>query len=191
MKLVAGLGNPGDKYAGTRHNIGFLAVDQVARTNQAEAWQKKFDGLAADCWIGGERALLLKPLTFMNRSGAAVRKALDFHKLAVEDVLVVCDDFALPLGRLRLRASGSAGGQNGLKDVILQLGTDAVARLRVGIGEPPPRIDPADYVLAGFRPAELADAELAVIDAGLAIEAWAAGGLEAAMNRFNGKPTKE
>ena len=187
MKLVVGLGNPGERYEGTRHNIGFAAVEQVARTNGAEAWQRKFDGWAADCRIAGERLALLKPLTFMNRSGSAVRKALDFHKIAVEDVLVVCDDFALPLGRLRMRASGSAGGQNGLKDAILHLGTDVVARLRIGIGEPPPRIDPADYVLMGFKPAEQAEAGGAVIAAGLAIEAWAAEGLEAAMNRFNGK----
>ena len=191
MKLVAGLGNPGAKYAGTRHNIGFLAVEQVARVNGADAWKEKFDGLAADCWIAGERVALLKPMTFMNRSGAAVRKAFDFHKLEAADVLVVCDDFALPLGRLRLRGSGSAGGQNGLKDVIAQLGTDVVPRLRVGIGEPPPRIDPADFVLSGFRPAEQAEADDAVIAAGLAIEAWASGGLAAAMNRFNGKPVKE
>jgi PTH1 family peptidyl-tRNA hydrolase len=187
MKLVVGLGNPGEKYKRTRHNVGFDAVDQVAATNYADPWKDRFDGLTAECQIAGERVLLLKPMSFMNRSGGAVRKAIDFFKLTPAETLVVCDDFSLPLGVLRLRTSGSAGGQNGLKDVILHLGTDAFSRLRIGIGEPPERIDPADYVLSGFSPAEKQTIAGAVIDAGLAVERWCREGAAAAMNRFNGK----
>src|SRR5262245_53165333 len=118
MKLVVGLGNPGMKYERSRHNVGFQVLEQGAKTNGADPFKNGFDGLTSECVVDGERVLLLKPMTYMNRSGASVRKALDFYKLPVGEMLVVCDDFSLPLGRLRFRASGSAGGQNGLKDVI-------------------------------------------------------------------------
>jgi len=191
MKLVVGLGNPGSKYERSRHNVGFEVVDQVARTNAAEAFRSGFDGLTATCTIEGEKVLLLKPMTYMNRSGGSVRKAVDFYKVPLDAVLVVCDDFSLPLGRLRFRGSGSAGGQNGLKDVIAALGTDAVQRLRVGIDPPQEGMDPADYVLSGFRPAERKIVEDTVIDAGRAVERWCRGGLQAAMNEFNAKKAKE
>lgn len=191
MKLVVGLGNPGSKYERSRHNVGFEIVDQVARTNGAEPFRSGFDGMAAACTIDGEKVLLLKPMTYMNRSGGSVRKAADFYKTPTEAMLVVCDDFSLPLGRLRFRGSGSAGGQNGLKDVIVCLGTDAVPRLRVGIDPPPTQFDPADYVLSGFKPAERKAMDDAIIDAGRAVELWCRSGLEAAMNEFNGKKAKE
>jgi PTH1 family peptidyl-tRNA hydrolase len=191
MKLVVGLGNPGSKYERSRHNVGFEIVDQVARTNAAEPFRSGFDGMISNCLIDGEKVLLLKPMTYMNRSGAAVRKASDFFKIQGEEVLVVCDDFSLPIGQLRFRKSGSAGGQNGLKDVIASLGSDAVPRLRVGIDPPDPRMDPADYVLSGFRPAERQIIDDAVIDAGRAVECWCRSGMQAAMNAFNGKKTKE
>jgi len=191
MKLVVGLGNPGSKYERSRHNVGFEIVDQVARTNAAEPFRSGFDGAVSTCVIDGEKVLLLKPMTYMNRSGASVRKAVDFYKAPTEEVLVVCDDFSLPLGQLRFRSSGSAGGQNGLKDVIACLGTDAIPRLRVGIDPPDPRMDPADYVLSSFRPAERKIIEDAVIDAGRAVERWCRSGMPAAMNEFNGKKVKE
>jgi PTH1 family peptidyl-tRNA hydrolase len=191
MKIVAGLGNPGAKYQNSRHNVGFDVVDQIAKTNFAEGWKTAFDSLAAECTIDGERVLLLKPQTYMNRSGLAVRKAVDFYKTPLADVLVVCDDFSLPLGRLRFRASGSAGGQNGLKDVIHHLGTDEVVRLRLGIDQPPANVDPADFVLSAFRPAERECVAETIIDAGRAVECWIRRGVAAAMNEFNGKKTEE
>jgi len=191
MKLVVGLGNPGTKYERSRHNVGFDVIDQVAKTNGGEQFRSNFDGVVSECVVEGERILLLKPLTYMNRSGASVRKAVDFYKLPIETVLVVCDDFSLPLGQLRFRGSGSAGGQNGLKDVISAMGTDAVSRLRIGIDPPHGGMDPVDYVLSGFRPAERKVIEDAIIDAGRAVEAWCRHGLESAMNKFNAKKAKE
>ena len=191
MKLVAGLGNPGTKYERSRHNVGFDVVEQVAKTNHGEPFRTGFDGVLCECTVDGERVLLLKPLTYMNRSGASVRKAVDFYKLPIEAVLIVCDDFSLPLGQLRFRGSGSAGGQNGLKDIISALGSEAVPRLRIGIDPPPGGLDPADYVLSGFRPAERKVIEDAIIDAGRAVETWCRNGLQSAMNEFNAKKTKE
>jgi PTH1 family peptidyl-tRNA hydrolase len=191
MKLIVGLGNPGEKYRENRHNIGFHVADQVAKTNFADPWKARFDSLATEVQIAGEKALIVKPQGYMNRSGGPVRKALDFYKLSPSDVLVVCDDFSLPLGKLRIRASGSAGGQNGLKDVIAHLGTDQVSRLRVGIDEPPEYVDPADFVLSDFRPGERAVIGDAIIDAGRAVECWCSDGLQTAMNRFNGKKTEK
>ena len=191
MKLVAGLGNPGTKYERSRHNVGFDVVEQVAKTNHGEPFRSGFDGVLSECIVDGERVLLLKPLTYMNRSGASVRKAVDFYKLPIEAVLVVCDDFSLPLGQLRFRGSGSAGGQNGLKDIISAVGTDAIPRLRIGIDPPPAGLDPADYVLSSFRPAERKAIDDAVIDAGRAVESWCRNGLQSAMNEFNAKKTKE
>lgn len=191
MKLVVGLGNPGERYSRTRHNVGFDVLDQVARTNHASTWQAKFDGQLAECMVENEKVLLLKPMTFMNRSGQAVRKLVDFYKLPLADILLVCDDLNLPLGRLRVRRGGSSGGQNGLKDVFAHLGTDEVARLRVGIGSKG-AMDAVDHVLAEFRPAERALVQDSVIDAGRAVESWCVHGIETAMNRFNVRePTKE
>jgi len=191
MKLIVGLGNPGTKYERSRHNVGFDVVEQVAKTNGADPFRSGFDGQTSECTIDGEKVLLLKPMTYMNRSGASVRKAADFYKVPLEQVLIVCDDFSLPLGRLRFRASGSAGGQNGLKDIISALGSDAVPRLRVGIDAPPEGMDPADYVLSGFKPAERKIIDDVVIDAGRAVESWCRNGLQTAMNEFNAKKAKE
>jgi PTH1 family peptidyl-tRNA hydrolase len=191
MKIVAGLGNPGIKYERSRHNVGFEVVDQVALTNNAGPWKNNFDSMASECAINGEKVVLLKPQTYMNRSGGAVRKALDFYKLDPDSILVVCDDFNLELGRLRFRANGSAGGQNGVKDVIAALGTEAFARLRVGIDPPPPEWDPADYVLSSFRPAERQKMDETIIDAGRAVELWCREGIAAASNQFNQRKSKE
>jgi PTH1 family peptidyl-tRNA hydrolase len=190
MRLIVGLGNPGAKYKNNRHNVGFLVLDQLASTCSASAWQSNFDGLVAETYIGSEKVLLLKPMTFMNRSGRSVRKAVDFYKLDIANVLVICDDFSLPLGKLRLRAKGSAGGQNGLKDIIAHLGTDEISRMRVGIGAP--GADTVDYVLSDFAKSEQSIVTDMVIDAGRAAELWCRSGIQAAMNEFNGRePTKE
>jgi PTH1 family peptidyl-tRNA hydrolase len=184
-KLVVGLGNPGSKYEGTRHNVGFEVVERLARGGPGASFTRKFDGLLAEAEIDFRRVLLLKPETFMNLSGRSVRQAVAFYKLDLADILVVCDDLTLPLGKLRLRRGGSDGGQKGLRDISAQLGTQDFARLRVGIGEPGP-IDAADFVLTRFRPAERTIVEDALIAATQAVAVWVTQGIEAAMNRFNG-----
>ena len=153
MKLVVGLGNPGSKYQGTRHNIGFELIDRLAQGGPEPSFTRKFDGLLAETEIDFRRVLLLKPETFMNLSGRSVGQALRFYKLPLADLLVVCDDLSLPLGKLRLRPGGSDGGQKGLRDITAHLGTDQFPRLRIGIGDRGD-IDAADFVLSRFRSAE-------------------------------------
>jgi PTH1 family peptidyl-tRNA hydrolase len=191
MKLVVGLGNPGVKYRKNRHNVGFWAVERVAEWNHAADWKTNFSGLVADCRLDDQRVLLVKPMTYMNLSGQSVRQAADFYRVSTADILVVCDDFSLPLGALRIRARGSAGGQRGMDDILRSLGSEEIARVRIGIGSPG-AMDPADYVLSNFRPDEEAAILDTVIDAGRAIECWCSNGVEAAMNQFNRKrPDKE
>jgi PTH1 family peptidyl-tRNA hydrolase len=185
MKVVVGLGNPGPKYAGTRHNAGFEVIDYLARGPGCSAFREKFEAFVAEMKEGDEAVLLVKPLTFMNLSGRSVRAVLDFYKLPVEQLLVVCDDFNLPLGKLRVRAKGSHGGQNGLRNIQEQLGTDAYARLRIGVGQPDPG-EAVDFVLSRFKPGERAAVEEAVATAAQAVLTWVRGGLDACMNRFNG-----
>src|SRR3954451_12015403 len=142
-KLVVGLGNPGSKYDGTRHNIGFEVVDRLAEGGSGATFTRKFDGLVAEAEIDFRRVLLLKPETFMNLSGRSVAQALRLYKLELADLLVVCDDLNLPLGKLRIRGGGSDGGQKGLRDITAHLGSEEYARLRIGIGERGP-VDAAD-----------------------------------------------
>lgn len=182
-KLIVGLGNPGTKYEGTRHNVGFAVVDRLAPLGVPFA--KRFDGLLLEAEIDFRRVLLLKPETFMNLSGRSVRQAVAFYKLDLTDLLVICDDLSLPLGKLRLRTGGSDGGQKGLRDIAAQLGTESFARLRIGIGERGP-IDAADFVLSRFRPSERPLIDDALIAAAQAVAVWVAQGIDAAMNRFNG-----
>src|SRR5438067_3089104 len=184
MKVIVGLGNPGPKYAGTRHNVGFDVVDYLAAGPGCSPFREKFAAFVAELKEGDETVLLVKPLTFMNLSGRAVRAVLDFYKLPVEELLVVCDDFNLPLGKLRVRAKGSHGGQNGLRSIQEHLGTDAYARVRIGVGEPGP--DAVDHVLSKFKPGERAAVEEAVAAAARSALVWVRQGTEAAMNRFNG-----
>jgi peptidyl-tRNA hydrolase, PTH1 family len=184
-KLVVGLGNPGSKYEKTRHNIGFEVIDRLASGGSGARFSKKFEGLLAEVEIDYRRVLLLKPETFMNLSGRCVVPALRFYKLEPADLLVVCDDLNLPLGKLRIRKGGSDGGQKGLRDISAQLGTEDYARLRIGIGDRGP-IEATDFVLSRFRPAERPVVEDALIDATQAVAVWVAQGADAAMNRFNG-----
>ena len=185
MKLVVGLGNPGSKYEATRHNIGFDVVDRLAEGGPGSKFLKKFDGLLAEADLDFQRVLLLKPQTFMNLSGRSVAQAHRFYKLGLADLLVVCDDLNLPLGKLRIRGGGSDGGQKGLRDITAQLGSDAYARLRIGIGERG-EADASDFVLSRFRSAERAVMADALILASQAVAVWASQGLAAAMNKFNG-----
>ncbi|RUL87599.1 aminoacyl-tRNA hydrolase [Tautonia sociabilis] len=184
-KLIVGLGNPGPKYEGTRHNVGFDVVDRLAQGGRPSSFSKKFDGLLAEAELDFHRVLLLKPQTFMNLSGRSVRQAVQFYKLTpADDLLVICDDISLPLGKLRIRPKGSDGGQKGLRDIIAQLGTPEFPRLRIGVGDPGPA-DAADYVLGRWRNTERPVIDDALIAATQAVAVWVSQGLEAAMNRFN------
>ncbi len=185
MKLVVGLGNPGRKYEQTRHNIGFAVLGQLARKYSVGGVKAKFHGEVVEANLNSERALLLSPLTYMNRSGQSVRAAKDFYKIANEDILVLCDDLNLPLAKLRFRTQGSAGGQKGLGDIIRQLGTEDFSRLRIGIGSPPEGWDWADFVLSKFTKTELPDIEEAVFASVDAVAVWACEGTEPCMNRYN------
>jgi PTH1 family peptidyl-tRNA hydrolase len=184
MKIVVGLGNPGSRYSGTRHNVGFEVIDTLARHPQANSFREKFESLIAEVRWGDDTLLLVKPQTYMNLSGRAVRALLDFYKLSPQHLLVVCDDIHLPLGKLRLRPRGSHGGHNGLRDIQLHLGTEEYPRLRIGVGEPEPG-EAVDHVLGRFRASEQPIIAEAIARAAQAVECWAEQGLEAAMNRFN------
>ncbi|MCH1494264.1 MAG: aminoacyl-tRNA hydrolase [Rubripirellula sp.] len=186
MKLVVGLGNPGRKYEQTRHNVGFVAVEKVAALAGATPSKTRFQGEFAEASVGG-KLLMLWPQTYMNASGRSVREACDFYKISAENVVVVCDDMNLASGRLRFRGSGSAGGQNGLADVIRLLGTDQVARLRIGIGRPPTEWNPADYVLGKFSKGEQAEMEFATEQAAKAVMDWSLHGPDYVMNHYNGQ----
>ena len=182
MKAIVGLGNPGREYAGTRHNIGFDVVDEVARrwNVQLRPWKSVADVVV----VSTRGAVLVEPQTFMNLSGDAVSRLSAFHKLTPEDVLVVVDEVQLPVGRLRARRSGSAGGHNGLKSVIQHLGTE-FPRLRIGIGRGDPKLDLADHVLSRFARDERDSVADAVNRAADAVELFVEDGLDAVMSRFN------
>ena len=187
--LVVGLGNPGDMYRRTRHNCGFRAVDFIAsRLPEKPNFRKKFSALTCECRLGGAKVALLKPLTFMNGSGEAVSAARRFYKLPPERVLIISDDAALPLGRIRVRTSGSDGGQKGLRSIILHLGTDAVPRIKIGIARPDmENYDMASYVLGAFDPEEEKTLEKALPYVADAVEKLAGGAsFEALMSEYNG-----
>jgi len=185
MKLIVGLGNPGVEYADTRHNVGWRVAEALALRWGAAGWKQKCDAAVAEVRPTGVRAALVRPTTWMNRSGLAVRQLATFWKVEVEDLLVVSDDLALPLGRLRLRAGGSSGGHNGLESVIGEVGSEAFARLRVGIGPGPSGEGQADFVLARFAEVEKPVIAQAIEEAAAAAECWVVRGLSEAMNRFN------
>ena len=191
MKLVIGLGNPGRKYKGTRHNIGFDVIGFLAEKFNVGRPKSKFNAEIAETIINTEKTVLLCPLTYMNLSGQSVRAALDFYKLEPTELIVVCDDLALNVARIRLRPGGSAGGQKGLVDIIKKLGSQDFARLRVGIGKPPNEWDPADYVLGRFTEEEKPAIQEAIMRSADAIELWASMGIESAMNKFNPDPNKK
>jgi PTH1 family peptidyl-tRNA hydrolase len=185
MKLLVGLGNPGRKYLGTRHNVGFATLARLADRHAQSRTRRQFDGDTIEANIGGQRALLLLPQTYMNRSGQSVQQALRFYKLELVDLLVVCDDINLPLGKLRLRPKGSAGGQKGIQDVIRALGSDQFARLRIGIGSPPQQWDASDFVLSKFTPDEQETVNQAIDRAAQAAVDWVGQGIQYCMNRYN------
>ena len=186
--LVVFLGNPGLKYENTRHNAGFMTADALAREKGLSISRSRFQALTALTEIGGESVLLMKPQTYMNLSGEAVGEAARFYKIPPEKVLVVSDEVSLPIGKLRIRQKGSAGGHNGLKSIIARLGSDAFPRIRVGVGAPPhPDYDMADWVLSVFKNQDAADMAAAVKRAAEAVECYIAQGPEKTMNRYNQK----
>lgn len=191
MKLIVGLGNPGRKYEQTRHNVGFIVAAKLAVLTSAGTPKTKFEGELAESSIAGEKVAILCPHTYMNASGRSVRKAIDFYKLDLEDLLVICDDLNLPSGRLRIRPSGSAGGQNGIKDIIRHLGSESFPRLRVGIGRPPDGWTVTDYVLGKFSKTEHEQFEQATTRAAHAAIGFVSDGIVQAMSQYNSDPNAE
>ena len=184
--LIVFLGNPGPRYEMTRHNAGFMAADAMAKEKNLSINKSRFKALTASCDIGGESVLLMKPQTFMNLSGDAVSQAVKFYKIPPEHVIVVSDEISLPIGKLRIRTKGSAGGHNGLKDIIAKLGTDAFPRIRIGVGAPPhPDYDMADWVLSSFKNQDAEDMLAAAAKAAEAAQCYITQGADRAMNRFN------
>lgn len=184
--IVAFLGNPGLKYNGTRHNAGFMAADAMEKKLGVSINKMRFKALTQTADIGGKKVLLMKPQTYMNLSGDAIVQAANFYKVPPERVIVVSDETALPIGKLRIRRGGSAGGHNGLKSVIARLGTDQFPRIRLGVGDKPhPDYDMADWVLSAFKGQDAADMELVAKKAADAVECYITEGADRAMNKFN------
>lgn len=185
MKLIVGLGNPGQRYERTRHNVGFAVIKRLVESNSLPEPRKQFEGIYTEWILGGTKSLLVMPQTFMNLSGQCVRRFVDFYKIEVQDVLIIADDLDLKVGQLRLRSSGSSGGQKGLQSVIQHLGSDQVARLRIGIGRPTSPQQAADYVLQEMTLDEQCEFKILVDEAIDGVDVWIRDGIVAAMNRVN------
>lgn len=192
MYVIAGLGNPKKEYENTRHNIGFAVIDMLAERHNIRIIEAKHKGLLGRGYINGEKVILVKPLTYMNLSGECIREVLDYYKVdPKENLIVIHDDISLEPGNLRIRKKGSAGGHNGLKNIILHLGHDTFQRIKVGVGEKPEGYDLADYVLGHFSGTEKKIMEETAQKACDAVEVMMKDGPDAAMNRFNSKSKKE
>lgn len=186
--LIVGLGNPGKKYEATRHNIGFMAVDHIAASTETPLKKLRFQSLTGEALLGGKHILLMKPSTFMNLSGQAVREAAGFYKVPPEHILVISDDVCLDVGRMRIRKKGSDGGHNGLKNIIYLLGADTFPRIRIGVGKKPhPEMDLADFVLGRFSSEDLGILEDTFSRTADAAALIVAGKIDEAMNRYNTK----
>ncbi len=186
MYLAAGLGNPGDQYKMTRHNIGFEVIDYMARENKVKIKKLKFKGIYGEMNICGEKLILLKPQTYMNLSGESVSQYCSFFKIPPEKVIIICDDISLPAGKIRIRTKGSAGGHNGLKSIIQCLSSDAFMRIKIGVGAPENEgYDLADYVLGRFTKDEIPVLEKSIINSASAVREIITAGAESAMNKFN------
>jgi PTH1 family peptidyl-tRNA hydrolase len=189
--LIVGLGNPGKKYEDTRHNVGWRALDELARKHGLTFDSNEHKSVVAKGTIAGERIVLAKPQTYMNRSGEAAQPLVSFYKVELPNILVVCDDIDIDLGRLKMRKSGSSGGQNGLKDIFQKLGTQDINRLRIGLSRPPGRMDPAAYVLQKFQGDDAILAAETIDRAVKAMESWLTDGPDIAMNRYNGSDERK
>lgn len=184
--IVAGLGNPGREYEQTRHNAGFLAIDRMAQALNVDIKKLRFQSLTGEAMIGGKRVLLLKPSTYMNKSGEAVRDALQFYKLPIQNLIVISDDISLDVGRMRIRRSGSDGGQKGLQNIIYLTGSDAFPRVRIGIGKKAhPDMALADWVLSRFTEEDCKKLNAPLDSALPAVELIIQGDIAEAMNRYN------
>ncbi|MEC0002561.1 aminoacyl-tRNA hydrolase [Bacillus cereus] len=185
MKLIVGLGNPGREYELTRHNIGFMAIDELAKRWNISLNEQKFKGVFGAGFVNGEKVILLKPLTYMNLSGESIRPLMDYYKFDVEDFVVMYDDLDIPVGKLRLRMKGSAGGHNGVKSTISHLGTQEFQRIRMGIDRPKNGMKVVDYVLGRFTSEEIPDVNHSIEKAADACEEWLNKPFLQIMNTFN------
>lgn len=185
MKAIIGLGNPGRDYAGTRHNLGFDVITALTDKHDLKLNEKRFKGLCALGIMEGQRVILIQPQTFMNLSGECVRAVADFYKLEPEDIMIICDDINLDVGRIRIRKKGSAGGHNGLKNIILHLGTEEFPRIRVGAGDKKEGQDLVSHVLGRFSKEEDDILRDVIRSAASAVEAWLRDGIDTAMNEYN------
>ena len=186
MYIIAGLGNPDRKYVNTRHNIGFEVIDAIAEKNDIVLGEKKHKAVIGKGMVAGQKVILVKPVTYMNLSGESIRSVIDFYKADEKsELIVISDDISLDVGQTRIRKRGSAGGHNGLKNIILHLGHDSFIRVRMGVGDKPPKLDLADYVLGHFLPEEREAVRESVRNAALAIETVIAEGPDSAMNKYN------
>ena len=183
--LIFGLGNPGRDYDGTRHNVGFEVINKLAYDNNIDICRMKRRSFIGEGFIGSQKCVLIKPQTFMNLSGEAVRENIQFYKEPLENIIIIYDDTSLKLGEIRIRAQGSSGGHNGIKNILYHLGTDVFPRVRVGIGEKPSGWDLADYVLSRFKKDEIDDIVTGITKAGEAVEILIREGLSEAMNKYN------
>jgi len=192
MYIIAGLGNPEAKYDHTRHNIGFHAIDVLSKKYNINLNKLKFKALFGDGIIGGEKVILVKPQTYMNLSGEAIREIASFYKVDVSDIIVIFDDISLETGRIRIREKGSAGGHNGIKSIIYQLNSDQFPRIKLGIGAPPHAdFELVDYVLGKFTPDEIKVLEPVLLDTADAVECIIKNGIDSAMNKYNRKRDQE
>lgn len=188
MYIIVGLGNPDRKYLNTRHNIGFEVIDAIAEKNDIVLGEQKHKAVIGRGMVAGQKAVLVKPVTYMNLSGESVRSVIDFYKVDEKsELIVISDDISLDVGQIRIRKRGSAGGHNGLKNIILRLGHDSFMRVRMGVGDKPPKLDLADYVLGHFLQEEREAVDESVRNAALAIETIITEGPDAAMNRYNAR----
>lgn len=184
MFLVVGLGNPGDKYDGTRHNIGFETIDYISSKYNIDVTRVKFKGVIGEGFIGGEKVILLKPTTYMNLSGESVREAMNFYKLTEEDIVIIYDDISLEVGKIRIREKGSAGGHNGIKSIISNINTDVFPRIKIGVGQPTG--DLVSHVLGRFSKEEAEDLKEVIEVSSKAVEIIMKSGTKDAMNKLNG-----
>lgn len=185
MKLIVGLGNPGPKYENTRHNVGFMVIDQLSKKFSIPLAETKFKGIYGYKVVNGEKLFLLKPLIYMNLSGESMKPLMDYYKISVEDIVVIYDDLDLPVGKIRLRQKGSHGGHNGIRSIIAHLGTSDFNRIRVGIDRPEKGMSISNYVLANFGKEEMLEMERAIERTSEACERWLEKDFLQVMNEFN------
>ena len=191
MKIIAGLGNPGDEYKATKHNVGFMLVDALAEKLNFDSWHLKQDALISEGRIGNEKVILMKPMTFMNESGRAVGPLLNWYKLLPEDLIVVHDDMDIPAGTVRIRPKGSAGGHNGMKSILYHVQDEKFPRVRIGIGRPLPNTTVVKHVLSNFSADDASRVKEAIEYLLPAVECIVTDGVDIAMNRYNPKKEKK